>query len=272
MKPRISKRVQRVEQVIAARPIRADVLDHAFEHFRATGELPEEQRLASEVCDRALRHKPVREPIVDIGAHLEDLKRILAELRSRPDLDLSAPQHDHSVRLRVFNEAVYGHEISRLAARLVLQLEVGHGADVTDPQFLADRTLPHHGGVALHLLGFPENLAKPPYVRQAKRLFARMASIRARLDHGSPSCLEDLDAAFPAFVRTGELPEDDLVLECVLAVAALLGLIAHYLGHGDAELTAALDATAKTTGGKRAEAVAKVQELVRAGRLSALAE
>jgi hypothetical protein len=272
MKPRTSKRVQRVEQLIAARPIRADVLDHAFEHFCATGELPEEQRLAREVCDRALLYKPVREPIVDIGAHLEDLKRILAELRSRPDLDLSAPQHDHSVRLRVFNEAVYGHEIVRTAARAVIRITVRNGADVTDPQFLAEHSLPEYSSVALHLLGFPENLAKPPYVRQAKRLFARIASFRSRLDHGSRSRLEEFDAAFPAFVRTGELPEDDLVLECVLVVAALLVLMAHYLGHGDAELTAALDATAKTRGGMRAAAVAKVQELVRAGRLSALAE
>jgi hypothetical protein len=261
--------VQRIERAIAVMPIRADLLDKAFAQFRATGELPEQQRLAAAVVDRTLSQPSPQPESFNLDEWLEKVHEVTAALRRTP------PEEDfwgRPIRTHLFREAVHGHEVVRAAARAVIRIAVRSGADVTNSGFLAGNSLPEHSGVALHLLGFPECLARPPYVAQARRLIARYADLRSRINYQDPAWFGPLGSAIAAFRETGQLPDDDLQLACVLADAELLALVAHQIGRGDAELLAAFDAAARAKLGSRAEAAAKVQELVRAGRLRVNAE
>ena len=69
------------------------------------------------------------------------------------------------------------------------------------------------------------------------------------------------------FLHEGELPEDELMREAVLAYGEFFGLLQHYHGHGDAEVMAAFDQVAKASGKKRVTAIAKVQAMAAEGRL-----
>ena len=55
--------------------------------------------------------------------------------------------------------------------------------------------------------------------------------------------------------------------EAVLANGELMGLLGHYLGHGDPEVMAAFDQVAKATGADRDAAIARVRALAAEGRL-----
>lgn len=81
--------------------------------------------------------------------------------------------------------------------------------DVTDPTLGADKGLPDHASVGMHVLGYPERLARRPYVRQARRLFARYAKLRERIDHDDEDWWEALTDAAVSFELTGDLPRDE---------------------------------------------------------------
>jgi hypothetical protein len=262
MKPRTSKRMERVAQVIAARPIRADALDKAFAHFCDTGELPDQQRLADEVARRALRGRQEPPDSADSLSNEERQKRFLelfAALRQRP-----AEPEQPEVRECVFHEAVFGNVLVRRAARLVLVLEVERGGDPADPKFLADRTLPDHAAVSMHLLGYPERLAKPPYLAQAKRLFARYDELRVRINRYEDDPWFDLHVdAVIRFEDTGDLPDDELLRDAVLAHEEWDALQDHARGRDVSEWMTALDRAARAKGVKRDEAIEEVQAIVR---------
>jgi hypothetical protein len=76
-----------------------------------------------------------------------------------------------------------------------------------------------------------------------------------------------LGDAVRRFAQAAELPEDDLLLETVLADAELKGLMASWLGRGSPAAMAAFDRAATTQGEQRAAAIATVQALAREGRL-----
>src|SRR5262249_15345046 len=163
---RRTKRMNRVEHAFTSMPLRHHVVDEAFAEFREYGELPAEQRLADAVCRRALGGEYLKAHNGDPTTYdLEALIRV-AVIRGEQKQETRP-----SVRECVFDEAVFAFDLIQRAARLVIQREVDMGGDVTSEQFLAYKTLPDHAGVGLHLLGYPERLAKPPYVAQAKRLF-----------------------------------------------------------------------------------------------------
>ncbi|HEX5050422.1 MAG TPA: hypothetical protein VFZ65_01490 [Planctomycetota bacterium] len=244
---------------MAALPIRADLLDRAFGVFCKTGELPDGQRLAAAVVARALGRSPPpsRDDPEKFAAHL---RRLIAVAKA--EIDHGVPPPQISIREHVFDEAVYGPDVIRRGARALLKLEVELGADVTDPSFLADRTLPDHAGIGLHLLGFPEFVATPPYEAQAHRLFARLAELRDRIDQDdtAPWFLV-ADDAVVAF-RRGELPQDELLLDTVLVNAEFQALWWHSQGYDNAELLAACDAAAQSIGADRDAAVERVRVLV----------
>src|SRR5262245_14607301 len=54
------------------------------------------------------------------------------------------------------------------------------GGDRTAPRFRAGAPLPGHMGSGMHVRGYPQKLALPPYVKQAHRLFARFAELPER--------------------------------------------------------------------------------------------
>src|SRR5262249_11859398 len=158
------------------------------------------------VVDRALQRKE-EPPTLD----LESIRAFAAQLRKRnPDMHALRVEIP-SVRQRLFQEAVHGSELVRLAAREGLKAVVGSGFDGPDPPFLAEETLPGFGSVGPYLLGFPDDVARPPYVRQARRMLARFAALRAQIDHSDPAWFESFWAALRVFNQEGTLPEDELL-------------------------------------------------------------
>ena len=55
--------------------------------------------------------------------------------------------------------------------------------------------------------------------------------------------------------------------EAVLANGELMGLLGHFLGHGDAEVMAVFDQVARAQGEARVAAIVRVQAMAAEGRL-----
>jgi len=264
MRKATKKRMATVAQRLAALPIDPSTVDTAFETFRETGELPEHRRLADAVVQRILRPNRV-ESVQGRRAFMEAVE----ELSRAVEASMSRPK-EPPVRQQLLHEAVYGDGVVRVAARIAAKALVLSGIDLADPNLVEpDMELPDYGSVGLHLLGFPECLAKPPYEEQAHRLFDRFASLRERIDRDDPVWFEDLAAAQGRFLREGELPDDELMREAVLANGEFVGLLAHTCGHGDGALMAAFDRVARTAGADRDAAIASLRELMAGGRLAA---
>ncbi len=257
------KRLQEVAQQIDAMPIAPAVEKAAFERFRETGELPEHQRLAEVVIQRALRGGEARG--VPQPLDLETALRRLNEAAA--GLEASTPRRE-SVRKLLFYEAVHGSGIVKLAARMVLEALVFIGGDVTAPEFLdEDMELPDFGSVGLHLLGFPEFLVMPPYEEQARRLFDRFADIRDRINHDRREWFAEFDRAVRRFFKQGEVPNDELMQEAVLANGEYVGLLGHAAGQGNPEAMALYNEVATTAGADRDVAIKKLQAMAAEGRL-----
>lgn len=255
MRARKLTRLGVLEQHIEQLPFRTGVLEESFQRFRSTGELPEVRRLAAGVVRRALRPCDLP-PIEDPAAFLKELEQQWYEYKMRhPHWQTEGSQTEGqqpvaalkktlTVRERLFHEAVHCDDIGRAAARAVLQWEVANGGDVTDPEFLADCTLPKHNSVGLHLLGLPECLAIAPYEAQAHRMMKRIDDVRERVDHNDPQWFLPIDVAIRAFAATGQLPAPGLVRDAVLAATAMNALILHMCGDDVSGRMAALDAVA----------------------------
>lgn len=256
-----TNRLQKLADAIDVAPLQQKSVQAAFAHFRATGLLPEPQRLAAAVADLALRRCP---PPVACENPSEVVMRALQILVVSDEQLRRRDEGPPTVRECVFYEAVYATGMEREAARAVLWLEVQRGVDPTSPECLADRELPDHAGVGMQILGFWDRFAKPPYQRQAERLFERYRSIRERIDYDAPDWDAPFLAALEAFEATGELPDEGLVREVVLADTELQAIWQHRHGRDVAELLAQLDRAARAKGRQREAAVANIQNLVRA--------
>jgi len=209
------------------------VVEAATKRFEEKGELPDDGLLAAEVVENILRRR--------------------------------TPQF----RKQIFREAAHELEVVREPARLVLRLLVSAGMDVNDPQCIPyDMPDPEFGTLGLHLLGWPECVAQPPYEAQAKRLFDQLKVIRGRVRTSSEEWFEKLGKALGEFLRQGLLPDEALLREVVLAEGEMFALMANYGGEGDAEVLDAFDAAAKADGEPRQVAIAKLQALASTGRLA----
>lgn len=257
------RRIEKLAAVIDKMPIPRKVVQKAFEHFCDTGELPDQQRFAAAVTEQASNG----------GTPPATEANDLASIISRVRLSVASPQAEQHpakppvapVREFLFDEAVYGPVFVRKAARGALRLLVFLDGDVTDPQFGADRGLPRYGSLGMHILGFPERWARPPYVKQARRLFLRYDELRERIDHDAGDWWCALQEAVCAFARHGELPADELMRDAVLADAEMDALFLHGRGRDVGEEMALLDAAARARGAQREAAIERVQQFVRAG-------
>ena len=257
------KRLQKVSQQIDAMPIAPGAEEAAFERFRETGELPEHQRLAAAVVDRALQGSSSCRKVGP--SSWEESIRILAEMAK----GLAEPEPEpQPLRRWLFDEAVYGADFVRCAARGALKILVAIGGDVTDPNFLGvDTELPDYGSVGLHVLGFPECFAKPPYEDQTQRLCDRFESLRERIDRDDREWMDGFGEAAVLFLHEGELPDDELMCEAVLANGELMGVMRHCCGECDPEVMAVFDQVAQAKGADRAAAIARLQAMAAEGRL-----
>jgi len=166
------------------------------------------------------------------------------------------------------NEAVNGPGMIGEAARQMLRGLAQAGFDVTTTLFVGEK-LPTYGAVGLQMAGVPERFAKPPYVKQAKRLFARVEELRPRLPQKDRKWSERRDEAIDRFGLDGERPEDDLLLEVVLVLGELNTLFRHAGGADVREEMAAFDAAATSSGEAREAAIGRLQEMARQGRFAA---
>ena len=264
MKKEKNSRLDKLEARIWALPITPKVVRSAYKRFQETGELPEHQRVADAVIRRAR-----------MGAKLAD------ELENEQDesvrLRISVAEHFRTVHHpkdpvmdALYDEAVWAPEPLRWAARQVLRSLASKGIDPTTPAYVGTgiaEVLPDHPGVGLFILGYPDRLAKTPYVKQANRLFARCAKLRERIPHDDRRWSDRLSDASQRFQLNGDLPDDELLLDSVLALSEQYTLMEHEGGEDVRDLMAAFDAAAREKGEERMAAITRLQELVKEGRL-----
>lgn len=247
-------RLHSVERAVAARPVREELVDEAFERFRDTGELPEQPRWAEQVILRALQ------PVRPQRTYDEQIEHMLERIAAFHRGDYRALPN--RARECLYREAVHGECVVRDAARLVLRWAAEAGIDVTDEAFLADQDLPDYGSLGLHLMGFPDRLAKAPYEAQARRLFARLAKLRKRMECRRERWSDAFEGPLAQFLSSGQLPTDASVRDAVLVGAELETLVRHAAGHEVHELMAAFDAAARGPATARSAAVARLSVLI----------
>lgn len=259
------RRMDQLRKLLATCPIPAEVIEEEFWLFQHEGELPEDQRLAVLVCERATTGRSQSSPPMD-GV---EANRLLYLLSQMPNFHVGCvstepePEPQRTVRECLFDEAVYGPDVVRQWARLALRVLVWKGGDVTKPDFGQEHGLPEFGTVGMHVIGFPRRLAKAPYEEQGRRLFDRYDEIRRRLDLTPDDDFEAIAEAMLAFEERGELPADGLLRDYVLADYEIEMLRAHRAGRDVGAVMALLDRAARATGEEREAAVAEVQRFVR---------
>jgi hypothetical protein len=257
------RRLDKLLAAIDALPIPRRVVQKAFERFCDTGELPEQQRFAAAITKQAINGgQPPPSVADDLASHIRMAR--LKVVSTQGQRDGAEPQLP-PVREFLFDEAVYGPGFIRKTARAALRLLVFLDGEVTDPQLGADKGLPKFASIGMHILGFPERLARPPYVKQARRLFLRYDALREQIDHEDRDWWWELEEAVFAFSQEGVLPEDELMRDAVLADAEMDALFRHSRGRDVGEQMALLDAAARARGAKREAAIERVQHFVRAG-------
>lgn len=257
------KRVQRLVMAIEAMPLQPSVIKDAFTRFREHGELPETRRLAAAVVRQAKSGVVMTD---DSGGEMNLVGQLhaLRSVGNRPE---------DVVMSSLYAEAVWGTEPVRSAARDALTMLHDLGLDVTEPEFAKrgiEVELPEFGTVGLSMLGFPECLVVPPYEGQATRWLDRLPALRRRVGRRGDRWFDDVVKAVGAFRLDGELPQDELLREVVLADAELVCLLRHHLGRDVEDLMAALAAVVAATGDERKAPIAVLQQLVREGRLRPL--
>ncbi|MFO1076681.1 MAG: hypothetical protein U1E73_03035 [Planctomycetota bacterium] len=210
-------------------------------------------------------HRVFRGPLADLPDGPEGWRLFLANYRDLPQ------RPDDPLMDELLDEALSKSPQVRAAARVALETLAAIGLDVSEPLFAEhdiEHRLPDHGSVGMHLLGFPEILAREPYREQAERLFQRCADLRERIPHYDPRWPGDLEAATTRFRERGDLPESDLLLDAVLALGELHHLFEQAAGNGDAEALAIFDAAAQGNCPSRQAAVARLAEMARSGRFA----
>jgi hypothetical protein len=219
-----TNRLSRLKQSIDASPVRLGVLREAYEWFRDFGELPDDDdHVAYEVVQQALRggeEQPVDDE-ASVAKRVRDAK-IAYHQRGRP-----REQWPPTVRAFLFDEALFGQLPHRKVARAAIAFEVAHGGDVACELFAARHGLPTHGTVGAHVIGFPRRWIRPPYEFQGTRLLVRLDNIRARVPQDDERWFEEQAKAIVEFKRTGQLPDDDLHCDSVLANVELDQILAH---------------------------------------------
>jgi len=245
------KRLDKIGQQIDSLPVDPAVVRVAFHTFRERGELPQDLRIARAVVFR------ITSGIGDKGWGEEgDEPAMIRAMMENP----LRPADD--VMDSLLRESLSDHETARDAARSILKDLRENGLDVTEPLFAkrgATLGLPDWGYVGMHLIGYPECLVIPPYEEQARRLFERFAQLRQWVPDPTRRWFDSLSAAAGLFREHGELPDEQVMREAVLADTELGCLQRHWLGQGDPEAMAAFDAVSGASGEERERAIERVQ-------------
>lgn len=261
---RHTSRLARVQKAIDDSPVRRKVLREAYESFWMFGELPDDDHVAYEVVQQAL-HGGEEQALPPEEQLERKVKKAGASYWNRGSLpELTKPE---TVRDRLFEEALFERPALRREARAAIAIEVAYGGNVESPGFASRHGMPMHASVAMHVLGYPQKWAAPPYEFQAQRLFTRLDALRVRIAKGDPAWFEVQVDAIVQFLRTGELPDDDLRLEALLAHVELDQIIAHKGGKDVSEAMGLFDLAARREGEERDEVLGKLCELAAAGRL-----
>lgn len=264
MKTKNKTRLTKLGKSIDQRPLRRSAIDAALDHFRDTGELPEQPRLADAVTKQAL--DPGWDAVEENDPFFKHLRAAQARIGIHAEAKqaTNATPVEPSKTLRcLYSEAVWAPEPVREFARKALTWHRDSGDDVASPEFLADRDMPAFGTVGFMLLGFPELIVLPPYEDQARRLFARYGELMKR----KGPCDEKWEARFidlsVRFYKHGKLPADPLERDIILGSTEIDALFEHRRGGDVKELMAALDAAALASGEEREVAIEKVLEVIR---------
>ena len=256
-------RLVRVRRTLDASPIRLGALREAYEWFTGFGELPDDDHVAYEVVQQALRGG--KEASLDDEATVSNRVRrakIAYHERERP-----GSTWPPSVRALLFEEALFEVETLRNVARAAIAAEVAWGGDVESEGFAARHGIPCYGTVAMHVCGWQTRLAVPPYEDQAKRLFVRIDNLRGRMPSDDRAWFAQLDAAIQECRATGDLPNDEVLAEGVLTQIEMGLLRRHKAGKDVKDAMGVLDQIATGDDGKVARALGKLKELAIAGRL-----
>lgn len=233
MNRRFLQRLDQVHERLGSPTVVRELARRAFEVFRKTGVLPDDQEVAHEVVQRVLRGY---DAFPNTGHPVLDRQRAIRAAVETPD------RPPDPVLDSLLDEAVWAPDPMRWAARDALRGLAGIGLDVTKP-LSAGRDVEKHirGSVGLTLLGFPDVLYTPPYEERAERLLANFASLRERVGDDDDEWFGALRAAELAFEQRGELPSDDLQRRVVLAVQELDALMRHGIGEDVAGALATID-------------------------------
>lgn len=255
------RRINQLKHVIDAAPVRPHLLRDAYEWFTDFGELPEDDdSVAYAVVLQAMNGGTA---VVWSNEQLHPSRRPSLAARAREALDKCWPP---TVRAMLFEEALFEPEPLRRIARNAIACEVAYGGDVENAAFGARHGLPTYGSVALHVVGFERRVVVPPYEFQAQRLLVRLDNIRGRIPQDDPRWFEVQVDAILRFHQTGELPNDDLQSEAVLAQVEIDQLNAHRKGKDVAKALALLNTIAWRRD-DAAQALKKICAMAAAGQL-----
>ena len=257
------RRLGRLRSAIDALPVRRGVLRDAYDWFTKFGELPDDDHVAYEVVQQALRGG--KEASLDDDATVSNRVRrakIAYHERNRPGAEWPP-----SVRALLFDEALFEVETLRNVARAAIAAEVAWGGDVESEGFAARHGIPCYGTVAMHVCGWQTRLVVPPYEDRAKRLFVRMDNLHGRRPSDDRAWLAQLDAAIQRCRATGDLPGDEVLAEGVLTEIELGMLRRNRAGKDVKDAMGVLNQIATGDDDELAEALAKLKDLAIAGKL-----
>jgi len=243
------KRLHEVAGSLRSVPISKAALRRALDTFQRTGELPDDLPLARAVVTRI---QTGRDPITDI--------RQVDWAALFRDAENKAEQPSDPMQDALYEEAIWGPEEVRWAAREVFRTLARAGLDPSQATW-EGWTPPAYGSAGFELLEFPRRIVRPPYKRQAARLFRRIDRLRKRLPHRNRAWFAAFFRAIDDFQYYGERPEDDLMLDSILALGELSMLGRHAAGEDVTEFLAAFDAAARASGPTRGEAIARLTQL-----------
>ena len=119
-------RLGRVKQAIEVSPVRRGVLREAYEWFRDFGEFDDDDHVAYEVVQQALRGGEEQAP--EDEARLA--RRVHVDKSAYQRRDRPAEAWPPTVRNLLFDEALFEEPGIRRLARAAIALEVAHGGDV----------------------------------------------------------------------------------------------------------------------------------------------
>jgi hypothetical protein len=263
MMRRQDARLARVQKAVDNLPVSQEVLREAYGCFLMFGELPDDNHVAYDVIQRALHGG--KEQLPGAYEHHSGTPKVGAYWDRGQLSNGSAPE---TVRDRLFEEALFEQPPVRRVARAAIALEVAYGGDVASPGFASRHGMPVHGSAGMHVLGYPQKWATPPYEFQAQRLFTRLDVLRARIPQHDSWWLREQTDVVVKFMQTGERPADDLRMEALLAIVELEQLIAHKRGTDVEEAMMLFDSLTRARPQDREQAFQKLSAMAAAGRLA----